>query len=81
MLPARLWRSAGPVDRTQSRSTGPVDRRAQNVHASLPINPVDRAVDRLKATHSRVAPVDRAVDRPESRCSLVLGPVDRAVDL
>ena len=24
--------------------------------------------------------VDRAVDRPESRCSLFLGPVDRAVD-
>ena len=60
LLPARLWRSTGPVDRTQSRSTGPVDRRAQNVHAGLPIKPVDRAVD-----------------RPESRCSLVQGPVDR----
>ena len=50
-------------------------RRAQG-HISWP---VDRAVDRLKATHSRVIPVDRSVDRPESRCSLVLGAVDRAV--
>ena len=50
------------------------------MHAGQPLGPVDRAVDRLKSTHSRVGPVDRAVDRPESRCSLVLGAVDRAVD-
>ena len=50
------------------------------MHAGLPIKPVDRAVDRLEATHSRVARVDRAVDRPESRCSLVQGPVDWAID-
>ena len=74
--PARLWRSTGPVDRTQSRSTG----RAQGRARSQPLGPVDWAVDRLKATHSRVAPVDRAVDWPESHCSLVLGVVDRAVD-
>ena len=54
------------------RSTGTVDRRAR----SQPFGPVDR----LKATHSRVAPVDQAVNRPESRCSLVQGPVDWAVD-
>ena len=59
----------------------PVDRNGRpavhkNVHAGQPFGPVDRAVDRLKATHSRVVPVDRAVDRPESCCSLVLGAVD-----
>ena len=75
-VPARLWRSTEPVDRT-----GPVDRRAQNVHAGLPLGPVDRAVDRLQAPHSRVGAVDRTVDReawqvdravnrPESICSL-----------
>ena len=62
-LPARLWRSTGPVDRTKSRSTGPIDRRAQNVHADQPLGPVDRAVDRLQVPHSRVGAVDRPVDR------------------
>ena len=71
--PARLWRSTGPVDRPRSRSTGLVDRRAQGCARSQPFRLVDRAVDRLKSTHSRVGPVDRVVDR----CSLVLGAVDR----
>jgi len=30
-VPARLW-----------RSTGPIDRHAQNVHAGQPLEPVDR---------------------------------------
>ena len=60
--------------------TGTVDRCAQDVHIGQAFWPVDRAVDRLKSAHSRVGPIDRAVDRPESRCSLVLGAVDRAVN-
>ena len=42
------------VDRTSGRSTGTVDRCARDVHKGLPIRPVDRVVDRLKAPHSRV---------------------------
>ena len=69
---ARLWRSTGPrVDRPD-RSTDV----HKDVHAGQPLGPVDR----LKSAHSRVDPVYRAVDRPESRCSLVLGTVDQAVD-
>ena len=73
---ARLWRSTGPGAGQPERSTG----RAQECALGRVSWPVDRAVDRLKATHSRVGPVDRTVDRPESCCSLVLGAVDRAVD-
>ena len=50
-------------DRTSGRSTGLVDRYKRNMHKDQPSRPVDRAVDRLKSTHSRVLPVDREVDR------------------
>ena len=68
----RSFRSTEPGAGRPERSTG----RAMECALGRVNCPVDRAVDRLKATHSRVAPVDR----PESRCSLVQGPVDRAVD-
>jgi len=42
------------VDRTRSRSTVTVDRCAREVHKGQPTRPVDRAVDQLKAPHSRV---------------------------
>ena len=75
-----------PVDRARSRSTESVDRRAQNVHASLAGGAVDRQRasalwkafcrpgDRPGREHCSLFPdsVDRAVDRPESRCSLDL---------
>jgi len=68
------------VDRTRSRSTVAIDRRAQGRARWLPFKPVDRTIDRLRATHSRVAP-DRPSGRPDrDRCSLFLGPVDPAVD-
>ena len=63
------FRSTEPGAGRPERSTG----RAQG----CVLGRVSWPVDRLKATHSRVAPVDRAVDRPKSRCSLVLGTVDR----
>ena len=59
MLPTRLWRSTGPVDRTQSRSTDV----HKVVHADQLLGPVDQAVDRLQVPHSRVGAVDRTVDR------------------
>ena len=68
------------VDRDGRPDQWSVDRCAQDMHKGQLAWSVDRAVDRLKSTHSRVGPVDRAVDRPESRYSLVQGPVDRAVD-
>ena len=54
------------VDRTRSRSTETVDRMCTKRAQGHLVWPVDRAVDRLKATHSRVSPVDRAVDRPRA---------------
>ena len=69
MLPVRLWRSTGPRVGRSDRST--------DVHkvmnADQPLEPVDRAVDRLQVPHSRVGAVDRTVDREQ-------GTVDRAVD-
>ena len=35
------------VDRIRGRSTGPVDRCAQECARSQPLRPVDRTVDRL----------------------------------
>ena len=37
-----VYRSTGSVDRSRCRSTGPVDRRAQDMHTALPGGPVDR---------------------------------------
>ena len=51
------------VARYCRRSTGPVDRCAQDTCTDQHRRPVDRAVDRLKSTHSQVPPVDWAVDR------------------
>ena len=59
----------GAVDRTRGRSTGPIDRCAQEHARFQPLRPVDRTVDRLKFLSSRV----RAVDQVDRR----LGPVDR----
>ena len=61
------------VDRTRGRSTGPVDRCAQERARCQPLRPVDSTVNRLKFPYSWVRAVDRAVDRR-------LRPVDRAVD-
>ena len=63
----RPSRSTGPEADRPERST----KHAQGCALGCVSWPVDRTVDRLKATHSRVAPVDRAVDRLESLCSLV----------
>ena len=62
LLPARLWRSTGP-------RVGRPDVH-KDVHADQPLEPVDRAVDRLQVPHSRVGAVDRTVDREQ-------GTVDR----
>ena len=80
LLPARLWRSTGPVDRTQSRSTEP-GRLTCTKMCTLTSHlgrSTERSTDCKYPTHGWGRSTGRStvrlgtVDRPESKCSLVL---------
>ena len=71
-------RSTGPVDRARSRSTELVDRRAQNVHASLAGGPVDRIGQPPESFCSLESPCRPGRSTGRELCSLFLAAVDRA---